>query len=62
MYQSVGVQHVWRIAKAMGGVALYTRTIEGKSVNTSAEYDTPLPQDEVEDLYHLLKNVKVLLL
>ncbi|KAF2363413.1 Diphthamide synthase domain [Trinorchestia longiramus] len=58
MYQSVGVHHVWRIAKAMGGVPLFSRTIEGKSVNTSADYTKPLPDDEVEDLFHLLKSVK----
>ncbi|KAA0184527.1 hypothetical protein HAZT_HAZT003327 [Hyalella azteca] len=58
MYQSVGVNNVWRIAKAMGSIPIYTRTIEGKSVNTAANYTQPIADDEVEDLYALLKSVK----
>lgn len=58
MYQSVGVRCVGNIAEAMR-VPLYTRIISGSSLNTTAHYSKPLKDDEVEDLYHLLKEVKV---
>ena len=59
MYQSVAVQNVEKIAMAMGGVRFFSRQIVGKSVNISADYPTPIAEDEVEDLFHLLKEVKV---
>lgn len=58
MYQSVGVRGVHTIATAMGGIPLFTCTVSGSALNTSAHYSQPLPQDEVEDLYCLLQDVK----
>ena len=58
MYQSVGVRCVENIAEAIG-VPLYTRTISGTSINTSSHYHSPVEDDEVEDLYSILKHVMV---
>ncbi len=57
MYQTVGHQAVDLYAEAMD-VPLYRRTIEGSSVHTGREY-SQTDGDEVEDLYQLLKLVKV---
>lgn len=57
MYQTVGHQAIDLYAEAMG-LPLYRRTIEGSSLDTRREY-SEREGDEVEDLYHLLKLVKV---
>lgn len=57
MYQTVGHQAIDLYAEAMG-LPLYRRTIEGSSLDTGREY-SQREGDEVEDLYHLLKLVKV---
>ena len=57
MYQTVGHQAIDLYAEAMG-LPLYRRTIEGSSLDTGKEY-SQREGDEVEDLYHLLKLVKV---
>lgn len=57
MYQTVGHQAIDLYAEAMD-VPLYRRTIEGSSVHTGREY-SQTEGDEVEDLYQLLKLVKV---
>ncbi|KAL3873306.1 hypothetical protein ACJMK2_036442 [Sinanodonta woodiana] len=56
MYQSVGHHAIELYADAMG-LPLYRRTIEGSSIETGKNY-TPTQDDEVEDLYELLKTVK----
>uniref|UniRef100_A0A8C2FEF2 Uncharacterized protein n=1 Tax=Cyprinus carpio TaxID=7962 RepID=A0A8C2FEF2_CYPCA len=58
MYQTVGHQAVDLYAEAMD-LPLYRRTIEGSSLHTGREY-SQTAGDEVEDLYQLLKLVKVL--
>lgn len=58
MYQTVGHQAIELYAEAMD-LPLYRRTIEGSSVDTGREY-SPNDADEVEDLYQLLKLVKVI--
>lgn len=57
MYQTVGHQAIDLYAEAMD-LPLYRRTIEGSSLDTGREYNQR-EGDEVEDLYHLLKLVKV---
>lgn len=57
MYQTVGYQAVGLYAEALD-LPLYRRTIEGSSLHTGREY-SQRDGDEVEDLYHLLKLVKV---
>uniref|UniRef100_A0A9J7Z876 Diphthine--ammonia ligase n=2 Tax=Cyprinus carpio TaxID=7962 RepID=A0A9J7Z876_CYPCA len=57
MYQTVGHQAVDLYAEAMD-LPLYRRTIEGSSLHTGREY-SQTAGDEVEDLYQLLKLVKV---
>lgn len=58
MYQTVGHHAIDLYAEAMA-LPLYRRTIRGRSVDTSQVY-TKCEGDEVEDLYELLKLVKVL--
>ncbi|KAK1138609.1 diphthine--ammonia ligase-like [Acipenser oxyrinchus oxyrinchus] len=58
MYQTVGHQAIDLYAEAMD-LPLYRRTIEGTSLDIGREY-SECHGDEVEDLYHLLKLVKVL--
>ena len=50
MFQSVGVEIVPHIAKAMD-VPLIRHEILGKSVNTDMLYNEAKSGDEVEDLY-----------
>lgn len=57
MYQTVGHHAIELYAEAMG-LPLYRRTIKGTSVDTGRTY-TRCEGDEVEDLYQLLKLVKV---
>lgn len=57
MYQTVGHHAIDLYAEAMA-LPLYRRTIRGKSMDTGPVY-TKCEGDEVEDLYELLKLVKV---
>lgn len=57
MYQTVGHHAIDLYAEAMA-LPLYRRTIRGKSMDTGRVY-TRCKGDEVEDLYELLKLVKV---
>ena len=57
MYQTVGHHGIDLYAEAMS-LPLYRRTIEGTSVEQGRDYHHN-PDDEVEDLYALLKEVKV---
>ncbi|SPO24210.1 uncharacterized protein UTRI_03478 [Ustilago trichophora] len=72
MYQTVGHDAVHLVAEAMG-LPLYRRTIKGTAVNQRSEYGSRVPcsssssssstsaaavEDETEDLYHLLLDVK----
>ncbi|MEE6518139.1 hypothetical protein FKM82_028905 [Ascaphus truei] len=57
MYQTVGHQALDLYAEAMG-LPLYRATLQGTSLDTGRVY-TPREGDEVEDLYRLLKLVKV---
>lgn len=65
MYQTVGQDAIEFVAEALD-VPLYRRTIEGTSVNIGAEYgarhaarNTGVNGDETEDMYELLRTVKV---
>lgn len=57
MYQTVGHQAIELYAEAMA-LPLYRRTIQGSSLNTGRNY-SQTDGDEVEDLYELLRLVKV---
>lgn len=57
MYQTVGHQAIELYAEALG-LPLYRRTIQGSSLNTGKNY-SKTDGDEVEDLYELLRLVKV---
>lgn len=59
MYQTVGHHAIDLYAEAMA-LPLYRHTIRGRSVDTGRVY-TKCEGDEVEDLYELLKLVKVCL-
>ncbi|XP_032811911.1 diphthine--ammonia ligase isoform X3 [Petromyzon marinus] len=56
MYQTVGHQAVGLYAEAMA-LPLYRRSIQGETLEMGRDY-TEHAGDEVEDLYHLLKEVK----
>ncbi|KAI8842580.1 hypothetical protein BC829DRAFT_300829 [Chytridium lagenaria] len=56
MYQTVGHDAIHFFAGAMN-LPLFRRDIEGTSAQVGAEY-SPSPEDEVEDLYRLLLDVK----
>ncbi|KAM6973423.1 diphthine--ammonia ligase [Aplochiton taeniatus] len=56
MYQTVGHQAIDLYAEAMD-LPLYRRTIQGSSLDTTRDY-SQTEGDEVEDLYHLLNQVK----
>lgn len=58
MYQTVGHELIDAVAKAMC-LPLHRRKLQGKSMNTGADYAEPTLGDEVEDLYELVKEVKV---
>ena len=57
MYQTVGHHAIELYSQAMG-LPLFRRTIEGKSIEQGKDYVCN-SEDEVEDLYELLKNIKV---
>lgn len=57
MYQTVGHHAIDLYAEAME-LPLYRHTIEGSSSLVGMDY-SPTPGDEVEDLYTLLKKIKV---
>lgn len=57
MYQTVGHNAIDLYAQAMD-LPLYRGMIKGSSVNQGKVYKEST-QDEVEDLYELLKNIKV---
>ena len=57
MYQTVGHNAIDLYAQAMD-LPLYRGMIQGSSVNQGKVYKES-EQDEVEDLYKLLKNIKV---
>jgi diphthamide synthase (EF-2-diphthine--ammonia ligase) len=58
MYQSVGHEIIDLFAQAME-LPLYRAEIKGDAQTTEKEYPQPIDGDEVEDLYHLLREVKV---
>jgi diphthine-ammonia ligase len=61
MYQSVGSHAIESLAAAMEK-PIYRRVIEGKPKITDLEYNGTMIEkegDEVEDLYSLLKEIKV---
>ena len=64
MYQTVGHSGLASIAEAMD-LPLFTHTISGSAVNLGGEYGsreggtTGTVGDETEDLYELLRKVKV---
>lgn len=57
MYQTVGHQAIDLYAKAMD-LPLFRRVIQGGSINMLKDYNLTL-DDEVEDLYMLLNDIKV---
>ena len=57
MFQTVGHNCIDLYSEAMG-VPLFRRIIEGSSVAQGKDY-TVTSDDEVEDLYQLIKEVKV---
>ena len=57
MFQTVGHHAVDLYAEALG-VPLHRRTILGSSVVQGKTYESNI-EDEVEDLYELLKTIKV---
>lgn len=59
MFQSVGSNLVESIASCMD-VPLWTAAIAGKPNTTDLMYNTAVDGDEVEDMYQLLLQVKVL--
>lgn len=57
MYQTVGHQAIEAFADALG-LPLFRGEISGTPVNQDYDYDAPVEQDEVEDLYKLLVNIR----
>ena len=57
MYQTVGHQAIELYAEAMK-LPLYRRTIKGTALGTDKDY-LPQENDEVEDLFQLLAEIKV---
>uniref|UniRef100_T1DDZ8 Diphthine--ammonia ligase n=1 Tax=Psorophora albipes TaxID=869069 RepID=T1DDZ8_9DIPT len=56
MYQTVGHQGIEKLAQAME-LPLYRKITRGNSINKKGNYE-PTEDDEVEDLYELLRQVK----
>lgn len=56
MYQTVGHMGIEKLAEAMG-VPLFRMQTKGLSTQTGKNY-IPTDDDEVEDLYNLLKSTK----
>lgn len=57
MYQSVGFEAISLIAESME-LPLYTCQTEGKSNHIGSSYEPEDSNDEVEDLFNLLKSIK----
>ena len=57
MYQSVGHDAIEAVAECLE-LPLYRRQIKGRPANLEYDYQ-PTEEDEVEDLYELVKHVKV---
>ncbi|KHN76410.1 Diphthine--ammonia ligase [Toxocara canis] len=57
MFQSVAHKGVELYSQACG-LPLYRREIHGRPLNVNAHYE-PTDEDEVEDLYELIKEVKI---
>ncbi|RKP29500.1 hypothetical protein METBISCDRAFT_18456 [Metschnikowia bicuspidata] len=57
MFQTVGHDIVHHYTECLDGIPLYRRAISGSSANVQLEY-TPTKQDEIEDLFELLKSVQ----
>jgi diphthine-ammonia ligase len=57
MYQTVGVEITPLIAQCLN-VPIVRRQISGKALNQDLQYKEGGKEDEVEDLYELLKDVK----
>lgn len=57
MYQTVGHTAIDYYAEATG-LPLFKRLIKGTSLSTGSSYE-PHNEDEVEDMFHLLENIKV---
>lgn len=58
MYQTVGHMGIEKLAEAME-LPLYRRTTSGTTAQKGRTYEPKDDRDEVEDLYQLLKLVKV---
>ena len=58
MYQSVGHHVIELYAEALG-IPLFRRNITGTALCQSLMYEKSVIGDEVEDLYLLLKEIKV---
>lgn len=58
MYQTVGHMGIEKLAEAME-LPLYRRTTSGFTAQKGKTYEPMDDQDEVEDLFLLLKQVKV---
>jgi len=56
MYQTVGHDVIDAYSEALG-LPLYRRVIRGRSVNVQEDYQV-VAEDEVEDLFQLLKKIK----
>lgn len=56
MYQTVGTEGIRDIAEAMG-LPLFRRRIKGTAINKKLYY-SPEKEDEIEDLYELVKEAK----
>ena len=57
MYQTVGVEIVPKIAECLD-VPIVRREIRGSALNQNMYYSKDTQDDEVEDLYNLLLEVK----
>lgn len=58
MYQTAGHEVIEGVAQALN-LPLYRRALTGTSLNLNENYAGPHEGDEVEDLYELLREVKV---
>ena len=58
MFQTVGHEGISLYAEAMQ-IPLFQETTQGKTASHDTLDYLPQKDDEVEDLYHLLKRVKV---
>ena len=58
MYQTAGHEMIEAVAEALS-LPLHRRALQGTSLNVAENYAGPKAGDEVEDLYELLREVKV---